>query len=557
MLRSLEIISFVTIDHIKIPFNSGLTVISGETGSGKSILINAISLIMGKRSKRNYIKIGNKQAKIIAIFDNNPDIKNFLIDSNIGVVNSSTFEIKRIIDINGNSKSYINNKQCPISLLKSIEPMLAVIHGQNSYLSLVDNRIKLQILDSYCENTNLRHKIANSWENIKNLKKNLVIAEKDNILIENLYKKLSQEDIKLDLLNLKENEWNILNKEYNKLSNIETISNIVHKILYDLKGDKTSLISKINNLSHNTRELIKYEKDLDNIYTEIDSIKISINEVISYFNNYISNINFNENNINVIEKRINIIENTAKLLNIEPCKLYEYHRKIKLELNNLHHKQDISSMINEIKLIEAEYKNYADKLSEIRHKMAKQLSFEINNAMKSLSMQESKFEINIKKHEDSSSGYDAIDFLVSTNVSTDLQPISKIVSGGEMSRIFLAISYVARYINSGELLIFDEIDNGVSGAIAEKIGRMLQDLGKKSQIICITHLPQVAICCNNHLLVTKSVNKNFTSKVVLLDSIEKRIEEIARMLGGIEITDATRKYAKEMINKNTFNIRNK
>ncbi|AWD32618.1 DNA repair protein RecN [Candidatus Kinetoplastibacterium sorsogonicusi] len=549
MLKILKIKNFVTIDSIEINFSNGLTILSGETGAGKSIIVDAISLIAGNKIKKNFVKFNYDKAEITAIFEKNILIEKFLQNKNIQS-NNTIIKIKRIIYSNGKSRVYIDDMIYPLALLKELGSLLVIIHSQNSYLSIDDQVTKLDIIDSYCNNLPLREKVINLWYQIKYLKEHLIKLEKKNRLLESRYSQIYEEFQKLKDLNLQKNEIDFLNKIYKKFSNIEIVSSLINKIFNDLDSDKDSIISKINNISNNIKSLNKYEDNLENIIKEIETIKISISEIISYFNKYISNIDSNKYDIKYIKDRLNLINKFATLYNVIPDKLYDYYQNIQQEIKNFNKLEDISNVINEIKILETELTESLNILSQNRKYAAKNLSNDISKIMNLLSMKNSTFQIDINEIDHFRYGFDSIEFLVNTNVGMDLIPISKVVSGGEMSRIFLAISFVVGKIQKADFIIFDEIDNGVSGAIAEKIGKILHKLGENSQILCITHLPQVAIYSNEHFLVEKFIdNSQKTISIIKkLNFLEKK-EEIARMLGGIEITDTARAHAQSMLNK--------
>ncbi|WBF65353.1 MAG: DNA repair protein RecN [Candidatus Kinetoplastibacterium crithidii] len=546
MIRNLFIQNFIIIKEAKIVFSNGLTVFSGETGAGKSIIIDALSFVLGLKVS-NIDNIISKNTtintEVIASFDITKNSKEWLQKHDFSI--SHEINLKRTLDKENNSKAFINNTPTTIANLRTIGSMLVKIYGQHAYQDLLNTNSQRSLLDLYGQLDTPLIKTKKFWKTWRSIKKDLdnAIQLADNLKEELNILKLQAEEI-ADI-NFSMGEWQKIQHEYNKLSNAEDIIDTCDFLLKNLDGEEFSVYKTLNTLIQRLNNILLKDPSLKNIYDELNSAQITVKEIIHDLNNYISRIEVDSNTINELESRMTLITDTARRMKIPPSELQHFHDTLKDRINFI---QNITN-VNEIKIKEQEAKkNYlkaANILSEERSRKANILSNEVTKIMKKLSMEDSNFNIKITKSKEHNHGMDNIDFLIS-HPGTESKSISKIASGGELSRIYLAISVVTNHSNV-PTIIFDEVDSGIGGAVAETIGKLLSKLSNYNQILCVTHLPQVASYGKNHFLVSKQQKKqDITSEIKEL-SYDARVAEIARMLGGIVITPTTIHHAKEML----------
>ncbi|AGF47078.1 DNA repair protein RecN [Candidatus Kinetoplastibacterium desouzaii TCC079E] len=544
MLSKLHIKNFIIVEEAEIYFSNGFTVFSGETGAGKSILIDALSLVLGHRINKNTLININSNIEIIATFENNKVACNWLHENHFDI--KSEIILKRIIDKNFRSKTFINDTPCTITTLKKLGSMLIKIYGQHTYQDLLNTESQRNLLDNYGELNKLLQETKNYWQEWQLIKKELTrtielsqtLQEELNIL-ENQAKEIQAINFSLD-------EWNKIQHEHTKLSNIEFIVNTCNVILNHLDGEKISIYKLLNNLTQHTKNIIEKDPYLNNIHNELNSAQIIIKESIYELNNYLSKIEIDSQNINLIESRLKEILNLSKKLKISPCELNEIYNSILNRISTIKKSTNLKEIEQKEQEIREKYLQTICQLSIARKQKAYILGTEVTKIMKNLSMENTRFNIEITDSNNTSHGKDHIEFLISHQGSPS-KGIAKIASGGELSRIYLAISVVTNHNSNIPTLIFDEVDNGVSGAAAETIGKLLQQLGNNNQVLCITHLPQVAIYGNSHFLVSKYQNNLLTLSKIEFLSHSLRVKEIARMLGGIKITTTTLNHAKEML----------
>ncbi|AGF49232.1 DNA repair protein RecN [Candidatus Kinetoplastidibacterium galati] len=542
MLKTLFIKDFIIVKEVEVRFDNGFAVFSGETGAGKSIIIDALSLVLGNRPETTVLREGASYTEIIAVFDNNDQSSSWLEKYNIDIKPEIT--IRRIIDKQSRSKGYINNYRSTMASIRSIGSMLVKIYSQYAYQDLLNAESQRIILDSYGGYKFLIQQTKHYWELWRSAKKNLENSIQHESDLQNELEQLHWKTSEIELIKFSDSDLASIYSDYKKLSNIESIVETCNSIVEHLDGNHASAYRLTNKSINLLQQIIESDPSLLKIYEELISAQITIKEVVSDLNNYMSKIDIDPNYIKLLESKISDIETLSKKLKTKPCDINSLYEKIQIRINEIKN-TNIDFLKKQEKLTKEQYIDYATKLSEQRKKTAIELSKKVTDIIKTLAMNDKIFKIEVTNVNESSSGIDDVRFLIYDQFSTP-KPIMKIASGGEISRIYLSISVTTNY-NNTPTLVFDEIDNGIGGSVAENIGKLLKKISKSHQILVITHLPQVASYGDNHFLVTKyKENRAIFSRINLLSSNE-RTKEIARMLGGAKITNTTVIHAKEML----------
>lgn len=556
MLNSLYIENFAIIDKINVDFTEGLNIITGETGSGKSILIEAFELLLGQRFNKSFIRDSSKKTIVEATFTINDKSKiKFLEDMGYNV-EDGVIIISRIVDTNFKSINKLNNRSITLNTLNELMSKFVDIHGQNGTQSLLNKDFYIDLIDSFDKEETVKIKIELSeiLKNIVDYKKsyksfNISNEEKDRQL--DIINYQIDEISQIDLENLDEEE---LENEYNKLSNVNLIKNNIGEILnmysdenyneQDINTMFNIVLSKIDSISEFDNEVNSFKQDLDKIYYDMD-------DLFSRISSYSSSIYQDEFKLNDLENKIAIITNLKRKYGKSIDDIISF--KIDLE-NRLKELNEITENKRKFKeLIDSEHKKgieLSDRLHSIRKQIVSKLENLIIQNLKDLNMKHADFKVKFEKLSDfNEKGYDSLDFLIKTNLGQDLKPMASIASGGEISRIMLGFKSVISDFEDINTLIFDEIDTGISGRTALVVGEKLIDLSKDKQVISISHLPQIASLSDNHILIEKIDCDNETKSILKVLTPEEKVNEISRLIGGINITETTTEQAKLMINQ--------
>ena len=563
MLCYLSIKNIVLIEKLELDFREGFTVLTGETGAGKSIIVDAISLILGKRSERRLIRKGQDAATVTALFKlpHNHIAINFANEN--GFIIKEEIILRRQILSNGRSQCFLNDEAISLSFMKHISSLLIEVHGQNDQAGLLDSSNHIHILDDW----------YNLLKNIKMVSKHFFIlkehTKKYNQYVADLNdleskKNYLAEDLEeLINLDLKDNEIDSLVRDRNYLMSIEKIRESLNKIDYfiqgevDTKGIYENLSLAKNQVSTIIPLNIEKFKDLDE---SIDRAMIELKEVEISLEGCLHSVDESNLSIDDIEKRISFIRQVSRKHNVEINDLNQIKNKLEMQLSSLSsNKADLKKLEYEIKALREAYVNESKILSNLRSKASIKLAQAVNNEFPVLKLDNAVFKIIIHLLDEdnwNSKGIDNVVFQIETNKGSGYESIEKIASGGELSRIMLAIKVSLSSDNTDfsnkKTLIFDEVDTGVGGAVADAIGKRLLLLGGSNQVLAVTHHPQVAAISNHHFKVNKSTNNSFTTTSINNLEFKERIEEVARMLSGEKITDAARNAAESLFlnNKN-------
>lgn len=557
MLSKLAIKNFAIIEDIEVSFKDGLTVLTGETGAGKSLIIDSISLLLGSRASSEMIRNGEDKATITGVFNfSNPRLESLLISSGVTFINNE-LTITRVIT-KDKSTVKINNKVISLNELKEISKYLADIHEQFDMTKLLNKDNYLEILDGY------------KYELIKEYKDNYTISKNELLEAHEEYLELKN---KVEMINKKREEYEFylkelkafnlsINEEEDIDSRISLLKNFdkIYSLLEESKSliDKDSL-SDIYEIKENINRLAEYQNEYSDIYSRLNDYYYEIEAIYDELKHKLSRMDYDPKELEELENRKSDINILKKKYGMSIAELIDYQKELETLLSS---KEDLDYVLkekkeNEVEKYEKAYKSAMD-LHKIRLSVAKNIEKDIAKNLVELALK-SRFEIVVNNKEKNEEvdlsiflddGIDEVDFLIETNIGEGLKPITKIISGGEMSRIMLALKIL--FIKSQKIstAIFDEIDTGISGEIAHKVAQKIKEVSLSTQVISITHLPQVASLSNHHIKISKSVINGRTFTAIKELSLDEKIYEIASMISGGKVTNSQLEYAKEMILNN-------
>ncbi len=565
MLKSLSISNFAVIDQIDIDLDSGMTALTGETGAGKSILLDALGLVLGDRADSGSVRNGAKRADISATFEINGlvDVQHWLETQELDTGQDCI--LRRTVNADGGSKGYINNTPVTLQMLRSAGEMLVDIHGQHEHQSLLKRDAQRQRLDAYGNHDSLLAELATChqrWREAHEQLQQLQAAEQDRSERLDMLRYQVQE---FDALQLTDNEWSGLEEEHKRLAHAGRLTEAVHLAQHALYDDDNALHSILSRHSQQLSELAGIDHALSAVSESLNTSLIHLDEAAEQLRHYLAELNPDPGRLEWLEQRMGTLHELARKHRTEPEKLADIEQTVRRDLDNLEHADErLQSLENNCRQYRDEYLQCAKKLSKHRQQAATKLFSAVTDAMQTLGMAGGRLDIPVteKSHDPetgsgfSAAGLDSIEFQVSTNPGQALRPLGKVASGGELARISLAIQMITSDNEPVPTLIFDEVDAGIGGGIAEIVGMHLRRLGEQPggkakmqrQVMCVTHLPQVAAQAHRHLRVNKLSGDKVHTQIQLLDEHE-RISEVARMLGGVEITEKTRSHAQEMISR--------
>ena len=545
MLKYLSIKNLILIQHIEINFQNGLSVFTGETGAGKSMILDSLSLISGGRTKSSIKPEKGKRTIITAIIDIHhfPEIKVKL--DNIGIETDNEIIIKRILDEYGKSKSFINDTPISLNTLKDVTEGVIEIHSQFSEQGLLDNTTHIDTLDNFGTNKEILSKLKEIWEDLKS-KENLYKSELEEFKKLSEIKQTYDYDLKeLRNLNAVSGEFEELEKKRKIIKNFIKINETLSKVNNNFSSDSIPGIEKL--ASENIKLLNSIEDLLDDESIKqiktLESIILEITEISKFFQNYM-HLEEGGQSIDDIEDRISLYKKLSKKHNVSEENLIEIEESIKSKVISLDNKENkLLEIRNDLDETKKKFINHSDLISSQRLKNCEELDLKVNSEFLDLKLENASFKTFIEKIEYNVKGQDKVTFKIQTNPKSKMDEIKKISSGGELCRIALALKVTADK-NKSSILFFDEVDSGIGGAVSAAVGQRLKRLGENRQVCVITHSPQVASVGQNHYKVTKS---KFETKLIKLDR-EERILEIGRMLSAEEITSEAIEAAKKLIN---------
>ena len=548
MLLALSLQNFVIVEKLNLNFQNGFTVLTGETGAGKSITLDAIALLLGDKADYSQIRTGANEAQLSALFDisEHPILQAELREQGLLDDDSSELAIRRTIDIKGKSRSYINNQAATLAQLKHIGSQLIDIHGQNAHHSLNQESAQRQLLDAFSGSLKLVEQTQAAYQAWQSAQQALNEAQTqaENIAIER--ERLEWQYNELDQLAPEAGEWESLNQSHDSLANAAELLQAASEV-QDYIDNDNGIARQISRSQRTLNKLAHIEPRFAESLEMLDSIEAELSEISRNMGSVLSDIEINPNELHAKEERISELMSIARKYRIEPEELPNKLAEIQAALQQLEAAADIEALQKNVAQAQDAYMQIAQQLSSARHKAASKLAHETTEHMQTLAMKGAKFHIELQPSSPTAHGLEHIQYQVAANKGTPLRPLNKVASGGELARISLSIQVVTSQYTQVPTLIFDEVDTGIGGGVAETVGRALRALGKQHQVLAITHLPQVAACGEHHWQVAKhSDGEQTVSEISVLDD-STRVNEIARMLGGEKITETTRQHAAEML----------
>ncbi|MGB0495142.1 MAG: DNA repair protein RecN [Kangiellaceae bacterium] len=572
MLLSIDIRNFAIIQSLQLDWHSGMSVITGETGAGKSIVIDALGLTLGDKAEQSAITAGAKQTEISSLFEVDHTSEAFhwlknndLLDDEILdiISDASTQEqlkpqlnteciLRRVIVRDGRSKCYINGRNATQSQLKQLGSYLVDIHGQHAHQSLLKNKEQLNLVDRYANHPKLLDNVKSAFQQLKNIEKSKISLQEEKLSRDSKRELLSYQVEELMEANPEQNVLNNLEAEHKRAATSQDRLLLAQEVLSDLSESETaSSLAKLSLSISRLNSLISLDKNVNGIQEILTDAESLIQEAQLELTNYRDNLECDPKSLEQLDQQLTKFHDLARKHHVSLQDLPSYFIKLQNELNQLHaDDSELAQVEEEYEKSLNQYVTCAKLLTNSRKKTLLELSKQITDKIQTLAMDGGQFSIEITTDESvyHSNGMDQIEFVVSANPGQPLQALSKVASGGELSRISLAISVITSEQQLIPCIIFDEVDVGIGGATAETVGVLLKQLAKDKQVLCVTHQPQVASCGHQHLIASKSKLKQSTTTQVIQLNEEQRINEIARMLGGKVISEKTISHAKEMLN---------
>jgi DNA repair protein RecN (Recombination protein N) len=549
MLEQLSIKNLVVVEDLSAEFQDGMTVITGETGAGKSIIVQALNLVSGGRSDATLVRHGKDKAEIVAMFQlgNNSNLLSFL--ENCDLEDGEECILRRVIGSDGRSRAYVNGSSVSLSKLREVGTKLIDMHGQNEHQLLLKNNQHRILLDDFAESQGLCEEINNIVHDYLKVKNKIVQLQNTN------EQSLAQKELLTYQLNelveskLEQDELDSIEKNF-KISNnasvlIEKIADILESLEHESGANE--LLIRAESITSKASEL---DSDLESVSSILSSAQVQVQEGIYDLRDYLGKVSDGKVNIAELEKRISHLHSLGRKHNCQIPELLKVQNNIQSALAELDSSSDkIEELTNKLLQLELNYKKESTVLTKHRQQSSKTLSKKVTDIMQDLGMPGSEvlFSLNATDEPIRLNGQEEVVINVKTNIGQDLKPLNKVASGGELSRVSLALSVVTSKSELAPSIVFDEVDVGISGSVAEVVGRLLKKLSSRYQVLCVTHLAQVAAQGHEHMKVIKSQRKNATYTQMTSLNKEQRTDEVARILGGIKVSDKARLAAEEMI----------
>ena len=553
MLQNLALRDFVIVDQLELDLASGFTVLTGETGAGKSILLDALGLVLGERADSSQIREGAQRAEISALFEIADEqiahCNQWLDDQGFPIDDEGrALLLKRTIEANGRSRAFINGSVATLAQLREAGDQLVDIHGQHAHQLLLKSGAQRELLDRHAGLLPQVNELGELYKQWHDSRKLLSQAENAGQDIERERERLEWQYEELKALSPLEGEWDSIQVDHARLANAAKIITGCQLVIDGLSESENSAESILSKANLSISDLAEHDPALSEISQALESAQIQVDEAVHGLNRYLQKIDLDPERLGQLEERMQALHAAARKYRTDTNQLPRLLIETSERLDALSASQNIEGLRNKVKEQEGIYLKAAKLLSQKRSKAATELSKLVTAAMQNLSMAGGQLEIALKPLDEGASfGLEQAEFLVAGHAGSTPRPLAKVASGGELARISLAISVITSKASFTPTLIFDEVDAGIGGAVAETVGKLLRQLGESHQILCVTHLPQVAAQGNQHFKVSKSQSGDKTLSQLNVLSRNERVEEIARMLGGATITDTTRRHARELL----------
>ena len=547
MLRFLSIRDFVIVEQLELEFADGFTILTGETGAGKSILIGALAFTLGERSDAGVVRQGAKQAEICAEFDCGTSLDAWLAEQELASDEGGCM-LRRVIDASGRSRGFINGRAATLAQLREAGEFLIDIHGQHAHQSLLKSDAQRALLDGHAGLSDETREVGTAFKRFKQLRDSLAAAESGAKELEAERDRIVWVVDELSRIAPREGEWDEVQQEHTRLAHAASLIEGVEAAVTALTEEDGAVLAQLSSVAGQLDALTDYDPSLKSVIEGLQGARIQVQEASRDLSQYLRRADLDPARLAEVEVRVEALHSAARKFRTTPAELPAELARATARLAELKLSTDIEALKRELADAEQKYLTLAKALSAKRLRAAKKLSAQVTESMQTLALAGGKFDIALHPLEEGGAyGLERIEFLVAGHAGVEPRPMAKVASGGELSRISLAIQVITSRAAQVPVLIFDEVDAGIGGAVAEVVGRMLKELGRERQVLCVTHLPQVASQGGQHWLVGKSTQKGATRSTLTVLDPQMRIDEIARMLGGTEITATTKKAAQEML----------
>ncbi len=550
MLLNLSILDFVIVDKMSLDFKPGFSALTGETGAGKSILIDALSLALGQRNEGGVVRLHQDKADISAIFDiqNNNEVIDWLKENELESDNAELI-LRRVIHADGKSRAFINGKVSTLQQLKELGESLVDIYSQNSHHSLLKLSSQRQILDNFGGHSDLAAEVYLLYQTWHKLHIQKIEYEKNAQIYSDELAELRDKLRELKQFAFTLADWETLQQDHSMMSHGSELIENINFCIEVLEKDDTAISNRLHLVQQKISHSVAIDEKLKESSDLMDSICIQTQELTRSLNRYLQKVDLDPERLKDIEARIQAIHNFGRKHRIKPEEFEATLISWQARMDELESFQSDEGIDTKEKAALEAFNQKADLLTQARKKAAETLGQNITDAMQKLSFSHGRFEVKLTPQEPSLHGLEQIEFLAAPHLGAEARPIHKAASGGELSRLSLAIRVASISKANVPCMIFDEVDVGIGGSVAEIVGKLLKELGShdQRQVLVITHLPQVASLAVHHYKVSKTQENNQTLSHIHLMDEKMRVDEIARMLGGISITDTTREHAKEML----------
>ncbi len=545
MLQLLSLIFFVIVPSLVFEVESGLTCLTGETGAGKSILIDALELVLGARSDTSVIREGADRTEVCAEFLGGHRVRKWL--ANAGLDAADTVLLRRTVDIKGRSRAWVNGTPVTVAQMKELGEKLVDIHGQHAHQSLLKTAYQLQLVDGYGTTRPLRAAVLAAWNIWQEKLRLLTEATQDSETLQTESERLGWINEIFDDITPKQGEWEELNSEHKLLSNGANIVENLRGALEHLREDEENAMRHASLAQNCAQAAARFDPACEEYEKSIAQACALLEDAARDISHHLDKFDFDEERLSEIDSRLSQYWQISRKFHRAPEELYVYREEVKKRLTELEQSADLEGLKAAEQAAKKEFLEKASVLSQARRKAAAELSKAVTDEMQTLSMAGGRLQIELPACDPWVGGLERCEFLVSGHAGATPRPLTKVASGGELARISLAIAVITAQLTPVPTLIFDEVDSGIGGAVAEVVGRLLRRLGRSRQVLCVTHLPQVASYANHQWQVAKHTENGQTSSTLTVLDRKARVHEIARMAGGLQITDATLQTASEMI----------
>ncbi|MDD2057280.1 DNA repair protein RecN [Pseudomonas sp. GD03860] len=552
MLVHLSVHNYAIVEHLDLELARGMSVITGETGAGKSIMLDALGLTLGDRADSGVVRPGADKADILATFDlaDIPEARAWLAERDLD--NDGPCILRRVITAEGRSRGYINGTPCPLGDLKALGELLIDIHSQHEHQSLLKADTHRRLLDEYAGATDLARQVQLAAQRWRQTRQELERLSNSGDEQRAQHQLLSYQLEELDNLGLGENELEQLEQEHKNLTNVEALFGICRQVIdHCSENDSGNVLNALTASLNRLTAVQNAPKALDEAATMIASAQIQVEEAVGELNRFLDNFDADPARLQQLEERLDSIYTLARKHRVHPTELANLQQRLMEELESLNaNDESIERLGDELAAFARHYQEKAGELSALRCQAASQLANAVEQEIQRLGMPGGRFSIELHSNTSddlSPHGREQVELLVSANPGQPLKALAKVASGGELSRISLAIQVITAQTSRIPTLVFDEVDVGIGGPTAEIVGQLLRRLGERGQVLTVTHLPQVAAQGHHHLFVHKVRNSDATHTAVASLGKRERVEEVARMLGGIDLTKESLAHARKMV----------